>query len=90
MTQVLSLTPLEFILIGLAAGGIFLFFRACWRNIQQERESQLERENLQEWESLPEQESQTEREKRQSPTFNSRRQDGNDDDAPPVIPDDAY
>jgi uncharacterized membrane protein YuzA (DUF378 family) len=30
----LSLTPLEYILIGLVALGIFLFFRACWQNIQ--------------------------------------------------------
>jgi hypothetical protein len=35
MTELLSLTPLEYILIGLVALGIFLFFRACWHNIQQ-------------------------------------------------------
>ncbi len=34
MTEILSLTPLEYILIGLVALGIFLFFRACWHNIQ--------------------------------------------------------
>ena len=35
MTEFLSLTPLEYILIGLVVLGIFLFFRACWHNIQQ-------------------------------------------------------
>jgi len=34
MTELLSLTPLEYILLGLVAVGTFLFFRACWRNIQ--------------------------------------------------------
>ena len=35
MTKLLPLTPLEYILIGLVALGIFLFFRACWHNLQQ-------------------------------------------------------
>ncbi len=35
MTELLSLTPLEYVLIGLVALGIFLFFRACWHNIKQ-------------------------------------------------------
>jgi signal transduction histidine kinase len=35
MAELLSLTPLEYVLIGFVALGIFLFFRACWRNIQQ-------------------------------------------------------
>ena len=35
MTELLSLTPLEYILIGLVVMGIFLFFRACWHNIRQ-------------------------------------------------------
>jgi len=35
MTDILSLSPLELLLIGIAAVGIFLFFRACWHNIQQ-------------------------------------------------------
>jgi len=39
MTELLSLTPLEYILIGLVALGIFLFFRACWHNIQQSSRS---------------------------------------------------
>ena len=30
--ELLSLTPLEYILIGLIALGIFLFFRACCKN----------------------------------------------------------
>ena len=34
MKQILSITPLESIGIALVAVGIFLFFRACWRNIQ--------------------------------------------------------
>ena len=34
MKQLLSITPLEAILIGFVALGIFLFIRACWRNIQ--------------------------------------------------------
>ena len=34
MEQLLSLTPLEVILIGAAALGVFLFFRAGWRNIK--------------------------------------------------------
>lgn len=33
MNQLMSITLLEAILIALAAMGIFLFFRACWRNI---------------------------------------------------------
>ncbi len=40
MKQLLSITPLEAILIALAAVGIFLFFRACWRNIQRSRQDQ--------------------------------------------------
>jgi hypothetical protein len=39
MTELLSLTPLEYILIGLVAMGIFLFFRACWHNIQQSKKA---------------------------------------------------
>ena len=39
MTELLSLTPLEYILIGLVALGIFLFFRTCWHNIQQSSNS---------------------------------------------------
>ena len=34
MNQLLSITPLELILIAFAAVGIILFFRACWRNIK--------------------------------------------------------
>ncbi len=37
MTELLSLTPLEYLLIGLVALVIFLFFRACWHNIQADR-----------------------------------------------------
>jgi len=40
MTELLSLTPLEYILICFAAVGIFLFFRACWQNIQAGRRPQ--------------------------------------------------
>ncbi len=40
MTELLSLTPLEYILLCLVAVGTFLFFRACWRNIQAGRRSQ--------------------------------------------------
>ena len=35
MEQLLSITPLEAILIGFAVVGIYLFFRACWCNIKQ-------------------------------------------------------
>ena len=38
MNQLSSITPLEIILIGSAAVGVFLFFRACWRNIQRSRQ----------------------------------------------------
>lgn len=38
MNQLSSITPLEIILIGFAAVGIFLFFRACWRNIKRSRQ----------------------------------------------------
>lgn len=38
MTDILSLSPLEYILIGIAAVGIFLFFRACWQNIRRSKE----------------------------------------------------
>jgi hypothetical protein len=38
MKQLLSITPLEVILLVLAAVGIFLFFRACWRNIQRSQQ----------------------------------------------------
>ena len=34
MKQILSITPLESIGIVLVAVGIFLFLRACWRNIK--------------------------------------------------------
>ena len=34
MKLLLSITPLEIIFVALAAVGIFLFFRACWRNIK--------------------------------------------------------
>lgn len=34
MEQLLSLTPLEVILIGAAVLGVFLFYRACWRTIK--------------------------------------------------------
>ena len=34
MNQLSSITPLESILIGIAVVGLFLFFRACWRNIK--------------------------------------------------------
>ncbi len=34
MKELTSLTPLEYLLIGLVALVIFLFFRACWHNIQ--------------------------------------------------------
>ena len=34
MKPLLSITPLEGILIASAAVGIFFFFRACWRNIK--------------------------------------------------------
>jgi hypothetical protein len=34
MEQLLSITPLEAIGLGLVAVGIFLFYRACWRNIK--------------------------------------------------------
>ena len=34
MEQLSSITPLEAILIGSAALGVFLFYRACWRNIK--------------------------------------------------------
>ena len=37
MNQLSSITPLEIILIGFAAVGVFLFFRACWRNIKRSR-----------------------------------------------------
>ena len=37
MNQLSSITPLEIILIGSAAVGVFLFFRACWRNIKRSR-----------------------------------------------------
>ena len=37
MNQLSSITPLEIILIGFAAAGVFLFFRACWRNIKRSR-----------------------------------------------------
>ena len=37
MIQLLSLTPMEYILIGLVVLGTFLFFRACWHNIQKGR-----------------------------------------------------
>ncbi len=37
MDQLLSISPLEAILIGIVAVGIFLFFRACWHNIQRSR-----------------------------------------------------
>ena len=40
MTELLSLTPLEYILLGLVAVGTFLFFRACWQNIQAGRRPQ--------------------------------------------------
>ena len=39
MTELLSLTPLEYILIGIVAVGIFLFFRACWQNIRRSKEA---------------------------------------------------
>ena len=35
MTETLARQPLTILLVLLAAVGIFLFFRACWRNIQQ-------------------------------------------------------
>ena len=38
MNQLSSITPLEIILIGFAAVGVFLFFRACWRNIKRSRQ----------------------------------------------------
>lgn len=38
MNQLSSITPLEIILIGSAAVGVFLFFRACWRNIKRSRQ----------------------------------------------------
>ena len=38
MNQLSSITPLEIILIALAAVGIFFFFRACWRNIKRSRQ----------------------------------------------------
>lgn len=38
MTDILSLSPLELFLIGIVAGGIFLFFRACWQNICRSKE----------------------------------------------------
>ena len=34
MEQLLSITPLEAIGLGFVAVGIFLFYRACWRNIK--------------------------------------------------------
>jgi len=41
MKQPLSITPMEAILIGLVAVGIFLFIRACWRNIKRGGQGQL-------------------------------------------------
>ena len=38
MSQLSSITPLEIILIGSAAVGVFFFFRACWRNIKRSRQ----------------------------------------------------
>ena len=38
MNQLSSITPLEIILIALAALGIFFFFRVCWRNIKRSRQ----------------------------------------------------
>ena len=38
MTDILSLSLLELLLIGIAAVGIFLFFRACWQNICRSKE----------------------------------------------------
>ena len=38
MNQLSSITPLEIILIALAAVGIFFFFRACWRIIKRSRQ----------------------------------------------------
>ena len=39
MTDILSLYPLTLLLIGIAAVGIFLFFRACWQNIRRSKEA---------------------------------------------------
>ena len=38
MQQLSSITPLEIILLALAAVGVFYFFRACWRNIKRSRQ----------------------------------------------------
>ena len=38
MEQSISITLLEAIGLGFAAVGIFLFYRACWRNIKQGRQ----------------------------------------------------
>jgi uncharacterized repeat protein (TIGR02543 family) len=38
MQQLSSITPLEIILLALAAVGVFYFFRACWRNIKHSRQ----------------------------------------------------
>lgn len=39
MTDILARSPLELLLIGIAAVGIFLFFRACWKNIHNGRKT---------------------------------------------------
>lgn len=39
MTDILVRSPLELLLIGIAAVGIFLFFRACWKNIRRSKET---------------------------------------------------
>ena len=38
MTDILSLSPLTLLLIGIVAVGIFLFFRAGWWNIRRSKE----------------------------------------------------
>ena len=40
--QILGTEPLLLVLVAVLAVGLVLFFRECWRNIQQERQRQRE------------------------------------------------